>query len=52
MKLAEKYYGKDAVVAAMEEILGEIRFDKCAHDAETVLSMREKINDMIVKAVQ
>ena len=51
MKLAETYYGKDAVVAALEEILGEIKFSKCATNAATILSMREKINDMIAKAV-
>ena len=52
MKLAEQYYGKDAVVATLEEILGEIKFSKCATDAETILKMREKINDMIAKAVK
>ena len=52
MKVAEAYYGKDAVVAAMEEILGEIKFSKCATDAETILKMREKINDMIAAAVK
>ena len=52
MKLAESYYGKDAVVAALEEILGEIKFSRCATDAVTILSMREKINDMIAAAVK
>ena len=52
MKLAESYYGKDAVVAALEEILGEIKFSRCATDAATILSMREKINDMIEAAVK
>lgn len=52
MKLAESYYGKDAVVAALEEILGEIKFSRCATDAATILSMREKINDMIAAAVK
>lgn len=52
MKLAEEYYGKDAVVAALEEILGEIKFSRCATDAKTILSMREKINDMIAAAVK
>ena len=52
MKLAESYYGKDAVVAALEEILGEIKFSRCATDAATILSMREKINDMITAAVK
>ena len=52
MKLAETYYGKDAVVAALEEILGEIKFSRCATDAKTILSMRERINEMIAKAVK
>ena len=52
MKLAETYYGKDAVVAALEEILGEIKFSRCATDAKTILSMRERINDMIAAAVK
>ncbi len=52
MKLAEEYYGKDAVVAALEEILGEIKFSRCATDAKTILSMRERINEMIAKAVK
>ena len=51
MKLAEQYYGKDAVVAALEEIVGEIKFDRCATDAKTILAMRQKINDMIAAAV-
>ena len=52
MKLAEKYYGKDAVIAAAEEILGEIRFDRCATCADSILAMREKINGMIAAAVE
>ncbi|MBE6698557.1 MAG: DUF4091 domain-containing protein [Ruminococcaceae bacterium] len=52
LKLAEQYYGKDAVVAAMEEVLGEVRFDKCAHDAKSILDMREKINGMIAAAIK
>ncbi len=52
MKLAEEYYGKDAVVAALEEILGEIKFSRCATDAKTILSMRERINEMIAAAVK
>ena len=51
MKLAEKYYGKEAVVTALEEILGEIKFSRCATDAKTILTMREKINEMIAAAV-
>lgn len=48
MKLAERYHGKAAVVAAMEEILGDaVRFDVCPTDAATMLRIREKINEMI-----
>ncbi len=48
MKLAERYHGKEAVVAAIEAILGErIRFDACPTDAATMLTIREKINEMI-----
>ena len=52
MKLAERYYGKDAVVAALEEVVGEIHFDRCATNADTILRMRERINRMIAEAIQ
>ena len=51
MKLAESYYGKEQVVAEMEKIFGEIRFDRCARSADEVLAVRAKIDDMIAKAV-
>lgn len=51
MKLAESFYGKDVVVAEMEKIFGEIRFDRCAKSADGVLAVRAKIDDMIAKAL-
>ena len=52
MKLAEQYYGKDAVVAEIEALFGkELRFDRCAHDAATMLRIRERINEMIKEAI-
>ncbi len=52
MKVAEQYYGKDAVVAEIEKLFGkEVRFDRCAHNAETLLAIRERINEMIKEAV-
>ncbi len=51
MKLAESYYGKEAVVAEMEKIFGEIRFDRCAKSADEVLAVRAKIDDMIARAI-
>ena len=48
MRLCEKYYSHDEVVAAMEEVFGEeIRFDKCTKSADMMLAIREKINSMI-----
>ncbi len=47
MKLCESLYSHDEVVAAMESIIGEIRFDACAKSAATMLAVREKVNEMI-----
>ncbi len=48
MKLCEKLYSHDEVVAAIEEAFGkEIRFDVCAKSADQMLRVREKINEMI-----
>lgn len=51
MKLCEKYYGHDAVVAAIEEELGTVlTFDTCAKSAKTMLAIRRRINEMIANA--
>lgn len=48
MKLAERYYGKEAVVAELERLFGgEIRFDRCAKDEKTLFFLRERINELI-----
>ncbi len=48
MQLCESYYGHDAVVTAIEEVLGrELRFDVCATSSEEMTAVREKINSMI-----
>ncbi len=53
MKLCEKFYGHDAVVEAVENVLGKtLTFDTCAKSAETMLLIRERINSMIKNAVQ
>jgi len=52
MKLAEQYYGKEKVVAELEQLFGEeIRFDRCAHEAATLIRIRERINEMIKEAI-
>ena len=48
MKLCEKLYSKEEVVAEIEKIMGEeLRFDVCAKSESTMLAVREKINEMI-----
>ena len=48
MQLAESYYGHDAVVAAIEETLGEpITFRASCRSAEKMAAIRERINEMI-----
>ena len=53
MKLCERYYGKEAVVKAIEEVFGKsITFDTCAKSSEMMLRIRKAVNDMIKKAIQ
>ncbi len=48
MKLCEKYYGKEAVVKLIDEAIGtNVTFKTCAKSADQILSLREKINEMI-----
>ncbi len=48
MKLAESYTSHETVVRAIEEIFGgEITFNTCATDADTVLRIRERVNEII-----
>lgn len=47
MQLAETLYGKDAVIKAIENVCGEIKFKKCIQDSETMLAVRRTVNDMI-----
>lgn len=47
MQLAEKLCGKEAVVKAIEDIVGEVRFDKCILESDTMLSVRRAVNQMI-----
>lgn len=51
LALCADLIGKESTVKAAEEVLGEITFDKCAHSADEILTMREKINSLIAEAV-
>ena len=51
MKLCEKYYGKEAIVKIIDEVIGcDVTFDDCATYAEQILEIREKVNALIKKA--
>ena len=51
MKLCESFYGKERVVAEMEAVFGEIRFDRCARSAEMMLAVRARIDELIALAL-
>ena len=52
MKLCESLYSKAEVVAEIEKIMGEeLRFDVCAKTENTMLAVRERINEMIKNKV-
>lgn len=49
LKLCERYYSKEEIVAKLEEIFGEnITFKKCANDTATMQKMRDTIDQMII----
>jgi hypothetical protein len=47
MELCASLYSHEETVNAIEEIAGTVVFDKCVCDSETMLKIRNKINDMI-----
>ena len=47
-KLCESLYGKEAVVKAIDDALGvDVTFNTCAKSANAILSLRQRINEMI-----
>ena len=52
MKLCERYYGKKAVVDAIEAVFGKsITFDTCARSSDMMLRIRATVNKMIKEAI-
>ena len=48
MKLCESLYSKEEVVTEIEKILGAtLTFNECAKSEDTMLKIRERINEMI-----
>ena len=53
MRMVEKYYGKEAIVKIIDEVIGcDVTFDDCATSASQILTIREKMNDMLKKALK
>ena len=48
-KLCAEKLGKERVVAELEAVLGEIKFDKCATSADEILTARERIYELLDK---
>ncbi len=47
MRLLEKYIGHDEVVKIIENIAGNVIFDKCTSDPEIVLKVRDAVNEKL-----
>lgn len=52
MKLCAEKKGKAAVVAAMEAVFGDIRFDRCPTTAEQMLFVRAAVDAMLQSACE
>ena len=52
MKLCAQLCGKEAVVAAVEAVFGEIRFDRCPTTAKQMLDVRGAVDELLAKALK
>lgn len=52
MELAGSLAGRDAVIAAIEELTGEVVFSRCVCDSAAMLAIRERINSIIADNVK
>lgn len=50
-RLAERLVGRERVLAAIEELAGEVVFSRCVCDTETMLAIRESINSLIAENI-
>lgn len=47
MQLAETLCGKEAVVKTVEDIVGEVRFNKCITKTDIMMAVRRAVNQMV-----
>lgn len=52
MELTGSLAGRDAVIAAIEELTGEVVFSRCVCDSAAMLAIRERINSIIADNVK
>lgn len=51
LNLLESYIGRDKVIEILEKITGEITFENCARNAETILNVRNSIMNELRKFI-
>ena len=51
MQLAEALCGKETIVKTIEDICGEVRFDKCILESDTMLAVRRAVNKLVFDEV-
>ena len=51
-KLCESYYEKERVVSEIEKITGNLDFEKCVNDVETMQKIRDRMDDMIISKIK
>ena len=47
-RLCESYYGKERVIAEIEEMIGEIDYFNCVEDAKTMQAIRDRMDELII----
>lgn len=52
LALCERLCGREATLAALEQLCGEIRFDRCICDSAKMIAVRETINKMIENTIK
>ncbi len=51
LRFAESLVGREKVIEEIEALAGKIVFSKCVCDSAKLLAVREKVNDLIAKAL-
>ena len=51
LKLCEKYYTKEFLISEIEKIYGNITFLDCINDTETMVAIRNMLDELVIKAI-